>query len=672
MAAAFARAIAAPVQGRGGRFGVNGNIQPDSGLAAFPKHATDPEQALGPTVGSSCSRFKFREGLTLEWDVSVVAGLVPILSRSVGRALQGEVCCILGPSGAGKSTLLNVLAGRQLTKRCFQIDGELRVNGALIEPRMLRPKVAYVMQKDEFFASETPRESMLFSARLRLAPTHLARLEERGDLHSHVSDLLNALGLSVCCDRPIGGASLNGISNGERKRVSIGVELITQPSVVFLDEPTTGLDTFSAWQVMSIVKELAKSGCTVICTVHQPSSEIFALVDRVICLCHRRTIFQGKALELTQWLEKCGYNCPAEHNPADYVMFLMETESRDLIDILADSEKSGVDSCVQPSAAVSGGIDPLEFRKSFALQIKCLALRELRNLWRDSNALKLRFVLTVFLSLLFSLVFANVGEHAVLAEVERTMKTWGSPRRHGRVMKIVRKVCMRVVCPEATVLQQQLQQEMEYHYKAVVQVGFVAMFSACQPTILSFPLERPVFLREFSSNMYGTVAYFVTKMLVEVPLGAFQALLALLISHRMMSLQGEFLEMWLTVCLLNTCSVSFALLIGSIVRFPRESGAIGPLIVAPQMLMSGTFIPVRAIPAYLRWMQYFSFLQYAVKLMTIVEFRHTHPMMRRLIFRTMQVDPDLAHIYIGVLVAMSVGFSFVAVRQLNHKAHSIY
>eukprot|EP00435_Cladocopium_sp_Y103_P019182 s928_g4.t1 len=187
-----------------------------------------------------------------------------------------DVCCILGGSGAGKSTLLNVLAGRQLTSRVFHIDGELRVNGRTVEPWRLRPRVAYVMQKDEFFATETPREAILFSARLRLPASHLSVLEEKG-IDSYIGQLLDSLGLSQCCDRRIGGASLNGISNGERKRVSIGVELITRPSIVFLDEPTlgltTGLDSFSAWQVMRIVKDLADSGCTVVCTIHQPSSE---------------------------------------------------------------------------------------------------------------------------------------------------------------------------------------------------------------------------------------------------------------------------------------------------------------------------------------------------------------------------------------------------------------
>lgn len=624
----------------------------------------------------SFSSLRSAQPITLEWDFSVGAGRKQILSRSIGRSKPGEVCCVLGPSGAGKSTLLNVLAGRQLNTQRVRVEGQLNVNGQPMDPWRLRPKVAYVMQKDEFFATETPREALTFSARLRLQAARLANLEEKGQLQERLSELLTSLGLQSCCDRPIGGPSVNGISNGERKRVSIGVELITQPSIVFLDEPTTGLDSFSAWQVMRIVKALANSGCTVICTMHQPSSEIFALIDRVICLCDGRAIFQGKATDLPRWLETCGYQCPPEHNPADYVMFLMETERKNHIESLAECGSMSAEGSFRssPTGRTNGlaKLNPASLRKSFGLQLWCLTQREWRNLWRDSASLQLRFFLTVTLSLLFSVVFVGIGEHPVLDDLLHCTGPPNSWYLRGPFWNRVRRFCVRLRHPEVNSLQLQLQTELEYHYKAVVQVGFVAMFSACQPTILSFPLERPVFLREFSANMYGTVAYFFSKMLVEVPLGGAQALLALLISHRLMQLQGDFWEMWFTICLLNMCSVSFSLLIGCLVRFPRESGAIGPLVFVPQLMMSGTFIPVKAIPAYLRWMQYFCFLQYAVKLLAVVEFRRTDPAVRRLIFRTMEVNPDLTGVYVTLLIILSIVFSWSAIFLLSKKAHSIY
>mmetsp|Transcript_27250 Transcript_27250/g.63437 ORF Transcript_27250/g.63437 Transcript_27250/m.63437 type:complete len:400 (-) Transcript_27250:50-1249(-) len=399
------------------------------------------------------------------------------------------------------------------------------------------------------------------------------------------------------------------------------------------------------------------------------------MVDRVICLCHQRAIFQGPATDLPKWLERSGRQVPRDYNPADYVMFLMETLPKREVELLCDKSKLSRESSFRPSAEGSAApqrLEPSKMRKGFVLQVWCLTQREWRNLRRDSATLKLRFVLTAFLTVLFSLVFASVGEHPILRTLQR--KSGGFLQiamAHPRLHR-VRRLCMRVFCPDVPLLQQELQREVEYHYKAVVQVGFTAMFSASQPTILSFPLERSVFLREYSSNMYGTLAYFLSKMFVEVPLGALQALLALGISHHCMRFQGDFGEMWATVCLLNACAVSFSLLIGCIVRFPRESGAIGPLVFVPQLLMSGTFIPVQAIPHFLRWLQYISFLQYAVKLLAIVEFRRTDPMLQRLIFRTMEVDPELTRVYVLTLILMCVAFALLAIKLLSGKAHSVY
>lgn len=615
----------------------------------------------------------------LEWDISASAGKKRILIRTVGKAEPGKLSCILGPSGAGKSTLLNVLAGRQLTCRGFRIDGELRANGHVVKPSKLRPQVAYVMQKNEFFATETPREAMAFSARLRLSSAQMKQVEREGGLQQHISGLIDSLGLSSCCDRPIGGQSLSGISNGEKKRVSIGVELVTQPSIVFFDEPTSGLDSFGAFQVMRIAKALAHRGCTVVCTIHQPSSEIFALVDHVICLCDRRSVFQGEVSQLRRWVELSGHPVPSNHNPADHVMFLMETGKLRRVDRAAEPHQSG--SWHSAASPENPGLDSMTHaRRPFRTQLRCLVGREWRRLWRDGSSLQLRLLLSLALALLFSLVFAGVGQHEVPDQLHQLGSHCPLGRRLGQLGRHVigsrlqgwHRLGERLLHPEAAGLRERLQRELEYHYKAVVQLAFVSMFSACQPTILSFPLERAVFLREFSGNMYGSVAYFASKMFVEVPLSAIQALLALVIAHKLMLLQGDFFEMWLAMCLLCACGVSFSLLIGSFVRFPRESGAIGPLVFIPQLLMSGTFIPVRAIPSFLRWMQYLSFLQYAVKLLSIVEFRRSDPLLRRLIFKTMEVNADFEAVYFGCLVVLCLCFSCTAVVLLSRRAQSIY
>ena len=125
----------------------------------------------------------------------------------------------------------------------------------------------------------------------------------------------------------IGNAMIKGISGGQRKRTSVGIEIITNPSVLFLDEPTSGLDSFAAYNLVTLLNEFAKTNCTVLCTIHQPSSEVFFMFDTAIFLCEGRILYHGPIKHIAAHFEKAGYSCPNNYNPADYVMFLSQTES---------------------------------------------------------------------------------------------------------------------------------------------------------------------------------------------------------------------------------------------------------------------------------------------------------------------------------------------------------
>ena len=178
----------------------------------------------------------------------------------------------MGASGCGKTSLMNVLSGRAVSMGGHVVQANLTVNGKKVTPEELGPKVAYVMQDDALTATATPREAFDFSARLRLPPSVTA--EERKTM---VDEMIKTLRLEKCADTMIGNELIKGISGGEKKRVSIGVELITQPSILFLDEPTSGLDSYAAYSVINNLKDLARLGCTVISTIHQ------VLQQRVLC-----------------------------------------------------------------------------------------------------------------------------------------------------------------------------------------------------------------------------------------------------------------------------------------------------------------------------------------------------------------------------------------------------
>lgn len=212
-------------------------------------------------------------------NVCYAVGEKDILNSCWGQVPHGNVCAILGPSGAGKSSLLNVLAGRVTSNHTYHISGTVKISGEPIVPSEFRKNIAYVMQDDALMATATPREALLFSASMRLPQS-----DSMEKLILLTDKLLADLGLTECADVIIGNALIKGISGGQRKRTSVGVEVITDPLLLFLDEPTSGLDSHTASNLVILLKKIAMKDCVVLCTIHQPSSEVFSLFDSCIVM----------------------------------------------------------------------------------------------------------------------------------------------------------------------------------------------------------------------------------------------------------------------------------------------------------------------------------------------------------------------------------------------------
>lgn len=170
----------------------------------------------------------------------------------------------------------------------------------------------------------TVKECLEFAAKLKLPGTMAQKM-------ARVNLLISDLKLHKCANTKIGGPLVKGVSGGERKRTSIGVELITDPSLIFLDEPTTGLDSFTATSVMEILRNLAiDEGRTVISTIHQPNSDIFEMFDRLMLLARGKIIYFNEASKAVEYFGSIGYQCPELSNPADYFMSMMSIESIEL------------------------------------------------------------------------------------------------------------------------------------------------------------------------------------------------------------------------------------------------------------------------------------------------------------------------------------------------------
>ncbi len=225
--------------------------------------------------------------------------------------------------GAGKTTLLDILA--QKNKSGF-VTGDILINGKFIDCEKYRSIIGYVDQEDTLMDTLTVYESIMYSALLRLPKMMSLDAKQR-----RVQETMKELGIIGIANKRIGNAGNRGLSGGEKRRVSIACELVTSPSILFLDEPTSGilndyntilgLDSYNAYNVIECLVSLARDyqRC-VIFTIHQPRSNIYALFDQLILLSKGNLVYSGPAQQpAIQHFAELGYECPLGFNLADYL-----------------------------------------------------------------------------------------------------------------------------------------------------------------------------------------------------------------------------------------------------------------------------------------------------------------------------------------------------------------
>lgn len=257
-----------------------------------------------------------------------------MLSNVSGSVKSGEALAIIGGSGAGKTTLLNFLSKRIDTGNLIS-DGKVKLNEIEVRDNNsqsndlffkgtdLEAISAYVMQDDILEATMTPKEILLFTAKLKL---NLPEVE----IENRVNLMINELHLNNCKNTKIGDEKNRGVSGGERKRTSIGVELIGDPKIVFLDEPTTGLDSFNAYEVVQNLCDLAViEGKIIIFTIHQPSSEIFEILQKIFIVADGKEVYFGPSKDTAEFFEKkLDLPFPKNYNPFEY---FIETTNLDVL-----------------------------------------------------------------------------------------------------------------------------------------------------------------------------------------------------------------------------------------------------------------------------------------------------------------------------------------------------
>ncbi|KAJ3103624.1 ATP-binding cassette sub- G member 2 [Phlyctochytrium planicorne] len=532
------------------------------------------------------------DGLTLEWQrvgysVPVKRGQPEkvLLSGMNGVARPGEILAIMGGSGAGKSTLLNVLAGRIGRGT---LSGSITVNNEPRKRSSWRKMAAYVEQEEIMYKNLTVKETLSYAAKLRL-PTILTKAEK----DQRVEETILELGLTKCKDTRIGDSDVRGISGGEKRRAAIGMELITQPSILFLDEPTSGLDAFTAVNIISTISNVAKTKrTTVIMTIHQPRTDILEMCDKILILAAGRTVFFGKVDDALTFFSKMDYPLPPKTNPSDHFIDVATLDQRSpalleasmsRIQTFADAwerERPNLpNKLVIESSTHRQGSRKERYHSSWMSQFAVLLDRNMKEIGRDPATLGASIGQGIIICIIMGFIFYRMG-----------LDQAGVQNRLGGLFFI-----------------------------AVNQT-----FGVVMPTLATFPLERLIIKRERASGTYSASAAFVAKWASSIPLTIVGSIILAAPIYWMFGLQAvatKYLLFIAIICIHSYTAMSLGLMIGSGVKNVQVGQIIGPLVIVLFLVFGGNFLNLDSVPVVFKWIQWISPITYTNKALAQNEFR---------------------------------------------------
>ncbi|KAJ1748521.1 hypothetical protein LPJ79_004442 [Coemansia sp. RSA 1821] len=516
-----------------------------------------------------------------------------ILNEISGQVRGGEMIAIIGSSGAGKTTLLNALSGRIVGGR---LSGQVLFHGGPRYPGSYKRLTAYVQQDDIMHSMLTVKETLTYAAKLRLSNAQYSSEQK----NERVQLIIKQLRLSAIQESRIGDAKVRGVSGGERKRVSIGAELLTDPDLLFLDEPTSGLDSNSSQLVVELVKQVAQERqIGAIMTIHQPSARIFNTFDKVILLSQGRVVYFGPTSTAIEYFAGIGYQCPVHENPADYFIDLMTLdfrtdellgESRARVAALAQSftqyrakHLSLANSLVEnkSDAAVSSleSLVSVEPRNSWIFEYQTLAHRDWANLTRNAMFLISQGFQSLATALIVGFMFFYLKHDAISIQ-----------NRLGVLFVVVLN----------------------------------STFPVVMPSMQAYLQERDIMLRERASAVYRVTTFFVSKATTFIPLALLNGVVFVVgvyfISHLKFDVGKFFITLGVYSCS-NVVSIAFMLLIGSAVENVDVAFVIGPAILTLQLLFGGLLANPSTITPVLRWLRWINPVSYAYAALIQNEFR---------------------------------------------------
>ncbi|NWQ80714.1 ABCG2 protein, partial [Columbina picui] len=518
--------------------------------------------------------------------------------RDVNGVMRPGLNAILGPTGSGKSSLLDILAAR---KDPHGLSGDILINGAP-QPANFKCTSGYVVQDDVVMGTLTVRENLKFSAALRL-PKSVKEQEK----NERVNQVIKELGLSKVADAKVGTQFTRGVSGGERKRTNIGMELITDPAILFLDEPTTGLDASTANAVLLLLQRMAKQGKTIIFSIHQPRYSIFRLFDNLTLLAAGRVLYHGPAQDAIQYFQSIGYECEPYNNPADFFLDVIngdstavamskanETDTADNTEehseyakTLAErlAEKYSNSAYYQETKAVLENISlgnkkktkaifrQITYANSFLHQLKWVSKRTFKNLVGNPQASIAQVCVTVVLGLVVGAIFFGLEDNSA-----------GLQNRVGAMFFLTTNQCFS-------------------------SISAIELFIA----------EKKIFMHEYISGYYRTSAYFISKLMADlIPMRTLPSVIFTCIVYFMLgkyclkpTVEAFFIMMF-TIMLVSYTATSMALAIAAGQNVFAVANLLMTIAFVFMTIFSGLLVNLTSIVSWLSWLKYFSIPRYGM------------------------------------------------------------
>lgn len=513
-----------------------------------------------------------------------------VLNNISGVARPGTLLAIMGASGAGKTTLLNALALR--LPQSVIADGEVAVNGHVLGQKHFHHMAGFVHQNDYFYGSLTVREHLTMMAKLRLD-----KLFTNDQINQRINEIIQQTGLRKCESSRIGTPGMNKrLSGGERKRLAFASEILADPPLIFCDEPTSGLDYFMAQTVVGVLENMAAKGKTILCSIHQPSSEVFSMFTELLLLAEGRVAFQGPVREAQDFFDSMGYVCPPMFNPSDFYIHTLavtpgkEKESLTIIKTICEKYASSkystrVDDKIERVMTSNNEVglesyrvyDKTKYQTSWITHLRLLLWRGMVHSLRQKNATITRTLQKLLIGIALALMYTNVSWNEMSAM---------------DVMGVV--------------------------FLFITENTYSSMYSVIQ----LFQTEVPIFLREYTNGLYRAETFYFSKILTLIPAFIVEPLMFVLITYWVIGLNSNPVSFLLTVLIVilltNTAGACGCLFSAMSKDIPTAMLSIVPFDYI-MMIMGGLFIHIKTIPWYISWTQYLSWFRYSNEALNIAQ-----------------------------------------------------